>query len=40
MRINELFHEMQAAQFNETEFPEWKVAEMKFLSYILTGNHA
>lgn len=39
LRINELFHEMMAARFNKTAFPEWKIAEMKFLGYIITGNH-
>jgi hypothetical protein len=41
--INELFHEMNAARFingSLSGFPEWKIAEMKFLSYILTGDHA
>jgi hypothetical protein len=40
LRINELFHEMQAARFNKTEFSELKIAEMKFLFYMLTGEHA
>jgi hypothetical protein len=39
IRINELFREMHAARLNETNFPDWKVAEMKFLAYMLTGEH-